>query len=276
MSKAITLGIAGLTVSAAMLAFGYLAGSQTGTVIAAPSTPEGSRPSSERVLARAEVEEIVRGYLLDNPEIIVEMQAVLEEREREQQQIAQTETISSQSETIFNASYDGIIGNPEGSVTIVEFFDYNCGFCKRAYEDMEAMVADDPDLRFVLKEFPILGPDSQKAHIVSMAFRALAPEKYGEFHSALLLGGGRATEASAIDAALALGVDETALRDEMKNPAITEAFGATYELATQLAITGTPSYVVGQEVIFGALGQAVLAEKVEIARAATSTESVEQ
>src|SRR5690606_13776413 len=169
---------------------------------------------------------------------------------------------------IFNADYDGVIGNPEGSVTVVEFFDYNCGFCKRAYEDMEAMVAANPDLRFVLKEFPILGPDSQKAHVVSMAFRTLAPEKYGEFHRALLMGGGRADEASAIRAALDLGVEEAALREEMKNPAITEAFGDTYDLATQLAITGTPSYVIGQEVVFGAQGQAVLEEKLELARSA--------
>lgn len=276
MSKAITMGIAGLAVSAAMLGFGYMAGSQSGTVIAAPAAPESARPSSEQVLARAEVEEIVRGYLLDNPEIMVEMQSILDERERDRQRIAQTEAISSQSDTIFNATYDGVVGNPEGSVTIVEFFDYNCGFCKRAYEDMEAMVAADPELRFVLKEFPILGPDSQKAHVVSMAFRALAPEKYGDFHRAVLLGGGRATEAVAIAAALELGVDEAALRDEMKNPAITQAFGATYELANNLAITGTPSYVVGEEVVFGALGQQVLAEKVEMARAAGASETVEQ
>jgi protein-disulfide isomerase len=138
-------------------------------------------------------------------------------------------------------------------------------------EDMEAMVAADPNLRFVLKEFPILGPDSQKAHVVSMAFRALAPGKYGEFHRALL-GGGRADEAKAIKAALALGVDEAALREEMKNPAIIEAFSQTYDLANSLNITGTPSYVVGQEVVFGALGQEVLTEKVEMARACAEGE----
>jgi protein-disulfide isomerase len=99
-----------------------------------------------------------------------------------------------------------------------------------------------------------------------MAFRALAPEKYGEFHDAVLMGEGRATEASAVAAAVALGVDEAALREEMKNPAIAEAFRETYELAQDLAITGTPSYVIGQEVVFGALGKAVLAEKVALAR----------
>ena len=149
---------------------------------------------------------------------------------------------------------------------IVEFYDYNCGYCKRAIEDMHALTKADPDLRFVLKEFPILGPDSQKAHVVSMAFRKMMPEKYGEFHDQLLGGQGRAGEASAIKIALALGADEKKLREEMKDPAIAEAFARTYELANKLAITGTPSYVVGNEVVFGALGQEVLAEKISAAK----------
>ena len=105
---------------------------------------------------------------------------------------------------------------------------------------MQALTEADPDLRFVLKEFPILGPDSQKASVVSMAFRMLMPEKYGEFHNQLLGGQGRASEAAAIKIALSLGADEATLREEMKNPAITEAFAKTYDLANKLAITGTP------------------------------------
>ena len=256
MSKAIALGIAGVALSFAMLATGYMAGSR--------HDPAGSAPT--QATARADVEAIVRSYLIDNPEILGEMQAVLEERQEEEQRLALLDTLENSSDALFNATYDGVVGNPEGSVTVVEFFDYNCGFCKRAYDDMAAMVAADDDLRFVLKEFPILGPDSHKAHMVSMAFRALAPEQYGEFHRKLLMGA-RATEDAAILAAVELGVSEAALREEMKNPAIVEAFGETYELASRLAITGTPSYVIGSEVVFGALGQAVLREKVELARA---------
>ena len=251
MGKALVLGIGGAAVAAGMLALGYAAGTRSDLTAV-------TSPAPEAALTRPQVEAIVRDYLVANPDTLSEMQVALEERERDLQQAAQEEAISSASDQIFNAAYDGVVGNPEGSVTVVEFFDYNCGYCKRAYEDMEAMVANDPDLRFVLKEFPILGPDSQKAHVVSMAFRALAPEKYGEFHRAVLMGGGRANEAAAIRAATDLGVDETALREEMKNPAITQAFTETYELATRLSISGTPSYVVGNEVVFGALGQAVL------------------
>jgi protein-disulfide isomerase len=264
MSKAIALGIAGVSVSFAMLAFGFVAGSRPDLISAVPPA-QASTPSAQWT-GRGDVEAIVRDYLLANPEILMEMQASLEVRQREQDRIAQVDTISAASDEIFNASYDGIVGNPNGSVTVVEFFDYNCGFCKRAMEDMEAMVAADPDLRFVLKEFPILGPDSQKAHVVSMALRNLAPEKYGDFHRALL-SGGRATEEAAISAAVALGIEEGALRAEMRNPEIQTSFEKTYDLANRLAVTGTPSYVVGTEVVFGALGQDVLTEKVELARA---------
>lgn len=256
MNKGIALGIAGATVSVAMLAAGYLAG----------SSPISAASGTSQATPRGQVEMIVRDYLVANPEILSEMQAVLAEREHEEQRLALLETIATSSDAIFNAAYDGVVGNPQGTTTIVEFFDYNCGFCKRAHEDMTRLVAADPDLRFVLKEFPILGPDSQKAHIVSMALRALAPEKYAEFHDTLLMGA-RATEATAIAVATGLGVDEAALREEMKNPAIANAFGETYELASRLAITGTPSYVVGEEVVFGALGEAVLKEKLALARA---------
>ena len=153
---------------------------------------------------------------------------------------------------------------PNGKVTIVEFYDYNCGYCKRAIEDMQALTAADPDLRFVLKEFPILGPDSQKASVVSMAFHKMMPEKYGEFHNQLLGGQGRAGEASAIKIAVSLGADEAKLREAMKDPKITDIFAKTYDLANKLAITGTPSYVVGNEVVFGAQGREVLTEKIAV------------
>ncbi len=136
---------------------------------------------------------------------------------------------------------------------------------------MLALTESDPDLRFVLKEFPILGPDSQKAHVVSQAFLKLMPEKYGEFHNELLGSKSRATEAAAIKIAVSLGADEAKLREEMKNPAISDTFARTYDLANKLAITGTPSYVVGDEVVFGALGKDVLTEKIAAAKAACAS-----
>ncbi len=261
MKNAIAVGTIGIGLSFAMLAFGYSAGN---------SLPSGERPSASNVsvagLERDQIEAIVRDYLLTNPEIMLDVQVALQEKQDADRQLAQSQTIATSSDLIFNADYDGVIGNPAGDTTIVEFFDYNCGYCRRALDDMQELVADDANLRFVVKEFPILGPDSKAAHLVSMAFRTLAPEKYGEFHQALLGYPGRANEASAIKVAESFGVEEAALREEMKNPAIEAAFNETYELAGALDITGTPSYVVGEEVVFGAQGRAVLADKIATAR----------
>jgi protein-disulfide isomerase len=258
------LGASGVALAFGMLASGFLAG-QPQSAYAEDKPQATAAPAG--ALGRQEVEAIVRDYLLKNPEILLEVQQALETKQQEEQRLAQLGIIKQSKDEIFSSPHDGVVGNPEGKITIVEFYDYNCGFCKRAIEDMHALIAQDPDLRFVLKEFPILGPDSQKAHVVSQAFLKLMPEKYGEFHDKLLASQGRADEDSAVKLAVSLGADEAKLRETMQDPAIGEAFAGTYELANKLAITGTPSYVVGNEVVFGALGKDVLAEKVAAAKA---------
>lgn len=266
MTRAILLGATGIAVALGMLAFGYTAGQPRGAVAEdTPAPPAISATSG--TLDRNEVALIVRDYLLTNPEILLEAQQALEIKQQEQQRISQVGIINDAKEEIFNSSDDGVVGNPNGKVTIVEFYDYNCGYCKRAMADMHALVEAEPELRFVLKEFPILGPDSQKAHTVSQAFLKLMPEKYAEFHAQLLGNQARAGEESAVKLAVSLGADEARLRETMKDPSITEAFAKTYDLANKLAITGTPSYVVGNEVVFGALGKDVLAEKITAAKA---------
>ena len=267
MNKAILLGATGLAVAAGMLAFGFAAGKpQSATSNPTPQQLALAAPSAG--VDRGEIEIIIRDYLVRNPDLLIDMQQALEAKQREEQRVAALEVIRTAGDDIFNAAYDGVVGNPDGKTTIVEFYDYNCGFCKRAQQDMLALTAADPELRFVLKEFPILGPESTKAHVVSMAFRSLMPERFADFHNQLLGAPGRVNEDTAVRIAVSLGADEAKLREEMKNPAIGAAFEKTYELANSLAITGTPSYVVGDEVVFGALGQEVLAQKIADARGA--------
>lgn len=267
MNKAILLGTTGAVAALAMLAVGFVAGSPQAAKADTAQVLQAAAPSDSKI-DRTEVEGIIRDYLLKNPEVLLEVQEALEAKQKEEQRIAALGVIKNAKDEIFNSAFDGIVGNPSGKVTIVEFYDYNCGFCKRAIDDMQALTKADPDLRFVLKEFPILSPDSQKASVVSMAFHLMMPEKYGEFHTALLGGQGRANESIAIKIAVSLGADEAKLREKMKDPRINEALSRTYDLATKLSITGTPSYVVGNEVVFGALGKDVLAEKIEAAKAA--------
>lgn len=270
MNKSVVIGALGGAVSVGMLALGFFSG-RLSTPAPAPEAVVEAPAADAPGLDRPTVETIVREYLLANPELIEEVQVALEDKKQAEQKLAQNAVIKDASADIFNSAEDGLIGNPDGDVTLVEFFDYNCGYCKRALSDMQAMVAADPKLRFVLKEFPILGPESQKASQVSMAFKALMPGKYADFHLKLMAYEGRAGEESAIKMAVELGADEAALRKEMESPAIAAIFAKTYELANRLSITGTPSYVVGDEIIPGALGQDVLGQKVVNVRNCKST-----
>ena len=227
-------------------------------------------PASAESVNKAEVEVIIREYLLANPEILVEVQDALTAKREKQDKITRDKAISDLGAEIFSAASDAIIGNPDGDVTIVEFYDYNCGYCKRALSDMNAMVKADPKLRFVLKEYPILGEDSLKAHVVAQAFKKLMPEKYAEFHRTLL-SGERATEETAMATALGLGASEEAMRKGMGDPAIAALFDQNHQLATKLNITGTPSYVIKDDVVFGAMGADVLSGKIANVRKCQST-----
>ncbi len=161
MKKAILLGAAAAIVACAMVAFGFLAGTRTAVTTddrAAVAVSE----SPNATLDQKAVELIVRDYLLTNPELLVEVQVALDAKQKEEQRIANLGVIRDAKADIFNSPFDGVVGNPAGKVTIVEFYDYNCGYCKRAIEDMRALTSADSDLRFVLKEFPILGPEFAK------------------------------------------------------------------------------------------------------------------
>lgn len=236
-------------------------------IIAVSPLPASALDDTEK----EELGEFIREYLIQNPEVLFEVQAAYEAKQQDIQLEKSRKVISQAQDAIFNSSNDVILGNPVGDVTIVEFFDYNCGYCKRAMKDMEEIIAKDPNVRFVLKEFPILGDDSVAAHRVSMALTQVAPEKYEEFHFELLGGQERATEASAIAVATSLGVDEDALRAAMDEDSITESFRQAYQLADGLGISGTPSYIVGEEAVFGAVGVPTLMDKVDNMRSCDST-----
>ena len=212
-----------------------------------------------------EIGKIVREYLLAHPEVLVEVQQALEKKQADERMARARVAVKENAEAIFNDASDIALGNPQGKMTIVEFFDYNCGYCKRAVSDMDAIIKANPDVRFVLKEFPILGQDSVDAHKVSHAVKLVAPEKYGEFHRALMTGE-HADEARAIEVAKTLGITEDALRAKMAEAPHDDSVRDAYQLATKLGITGTPSYVLGEEAVFGAVGESELSQKIASVR----------
>jgi protein-disulfide isomerase len=211
---------------------------------------------------KAEVETIIREYLLKNPELMLDVQKALEAKQAEARAANQAKTLAAMKDRIYSSANQIEIGAKDAPITIVEFFDYNCGFCQRALADMTKFADQDKDVRFILKQFPVLGEASLEAHKVSLAFNRLMPEKAGQFHTELLGSQGRKDGAVAMALALKLGADEKALKAEMEKPEIMDAVREVYELADGLGITGTPSYVIGDEVVFGAVGYDQLSTRV--------------
>jgi len=220
---------------------------------------------------KKELGEFIKQYLIENPEIMLEVQDALQKKQQMAQQVKATMAIENNTDRIFDSKNDVTLGNPKGDVTVVEFFDYNCSYCRHALPDMQALLKKDKNVRFVLKEFPILGPDSVAAHRVADAFRRVAPEKYSDFHVALLSSDGRASEDTAIQVASSLGVSEDNIRAEMKKSPNDDIVQATYQLAANLGISGTPSYVIGNEMVPGAVGIDDLEAKVKNMRACGKT-----
>lgn len=212
-------------------------------------------------LDRSDVEKIVREYLLENPEIIAEALNELQRREQEAEEAARLQALNDSADILFNSTRQVVLGNPEGSVTLVEFFDYNCGYCKRAYGDMVRLIEENPDLKVVLKEFPVLGQGSVEAARVAVAVNSVAPEKYGDFHEALLLSRGQANMSSAMAAATGAGIPEEELQAALATDEAGQTIEEVYTLANRLGLTGTPSYVIGNEVVMGAVGYDQLTSK---------------
>ena len=211
---------------------------------------------------KKELGEFIKQYLIENPEIMLDVQDALQKKQQMAQQVKATMAIENNTDRIFDSNDDVTLGNPKGDVTVVEFFDYNCTYCRHALPDMQALLKKDKNVRFVLKEFPILGPESVAAHRVSNAVKLLAPAKYPEFQRTLLGGRGRANEDSAMEVATSLGLKEADIRKSMAENPNDEQVQETYKLATSLGITGTPSYIVGDEAVFGAVGADPLKEKI--------------
>lgn len=177
--------------------------------------------------------------------------------------------IAQNANSIFKSEYDFVVGNPDGDITLVEYFDYNCGFCKRALEDLERLLAEDPDLRVVLKEFPVLGPGSIEAAKISAA--ATDEENFFEFHTQLLRNPGNVDGAAALAAAATAGMDASAIATEAEARDVVNNIGETLQVARQIGINGTPSYIIGGKLIVGAVGYDELKQHIADERARQST-----
>jgi protein-disulfide isomerase len=220
---------------------------------------------------RGDIERIVHDYLVAHPEVLQEAMTELEKRQTAAEAEKHKAAVKAHAKALFSSPDQVTLGNPNGNVTFVEFFDYNCGYCKRAMSDMLTLLKNDPKLKVVLKEFPVLGPGSVEAARVAVAVRMQAPQKYLEFHTKLLGGRGHADNARALAVAKEVGLDMTRLEKDMKSPEVQNTLQHDFKLAEALGLNGTPSYVIGDNVIVGAIGLKGLQEKINTARCGKET-----
>jgi protein-disulfide isomerase len=199
---------------------------------------------------RAKIESVVRDYLLANPDIMLEVQNALELKMETQRTAQMAGALKAQAQNLYRATTSPSIGASEADVTVVEFFDYNCGFCRRAMPDIIKLTSGDPKVKFVFKEFPIFGKDSEAAARVAIA--AGQQGKYWEVHKGLFEHEGKLNEETALSVAQSVGLDMTKLKEDMISPATDKELADTQKLAESLGIQGTPHFFVGEQVIPGA------------------------
>jgi protein-disulfide isomerase len=205
---------------------------------------------AERAQFRAEV----RAYLMENPEVIMEAVGQLQQREAEAQAQADFTLVSENKAAIFDDGYSYVGGNPDGDITIVEFMDYRCGYCKKAFSEVEKLVNGDGNIRFIVKELPILGEQSMVASRFAIATKIVAgDEGYKSVHDALMSFNGDITPTSLKRLAESFDLDGDAIIEKMDSAEVTAEIEATRDLAQTLAISGTPTFVMNDELLRGYL-----------------------
>ena len=217
---------------------------------------------------RSDIETIIKSYLVTHPEVLEEAMTELQKRQTAAEAAKHEASIAENAEAIFNSPRGVTLGNKDGDVTFVEFFDYNCGYCKRAMADMLDLLQHDSRLKVVLKEFPVLSEGSVEAAKVAVAVRMQDPsgKKYLDFHQKLLGGRGQADKARAMAAAKDAGLDTARIEKDLASPEIKATIEENMKLAEEMGLNGTPSYVIGKQIVVGAVGLEGLKEKIGIAR----------
>jgi protein-disulfide isomerase len=222
---------------------------------------------------RSDIEAIVKNYLISHPEVLEEAMNELSKRQAADEAAKHEASVAKNADEIFNSPRGVVLGNKDGDVTFVEFFDYNCGYCKRAMADMLDLLKNDPKLKVVLKEFPVLSEGSVEAAKVAVAVRMQDPtgKKYLDFHQKLLGGRGPADKARALAAAKDAGLDVARIEKDLASPEVKSTIEENFKLAEDMGLNGTPSYVIGKQIVVGAVGLDGLKEKIGMARCGKAT-----
>lgn len=244
---------------AALLAFGMLAG--------APAAQAQEKPPFDAAESEA-IEAVVKQYLLDHPEVLVEALHLYEQRQQAAEAERRKAALVAEAEALTEDPAAPVIGNPEGDVTLVEFFDYRCPYCKQMTETLAQLIEEDPNLRLVMKEYPILSQESLNAARAALA--AQRQGKYEAFHFALMEGGGGFTDDEIMAVAESVGLDVAQLQADMQDAEIEAALRRNHSLAERVGVSGTPAFIVGDTLLPGATSLEQLRALIAAARAKAS------
>jgi len=237
------------------------------TLVAAALLPSVASAEDFTASQKAAIGDVVKAYLMDHPEVIADALQALDARNKASEEQGRTDAIQANREAIFSSPYQATLGDPNAKIALVEFFDYNCGFCKKALSDTRAILDKEKDVKIILKEFPILSEGSVEAAKVAAAVNILDPKAYEAFHFDLLSTRGQADGDRALASAVKAGLDEAKVKEMAAKPEVAAAINQSYDLAHKLAINGTPAYIIGDELVFGAVGFSELNRKIEAMRA---------
>lgn len=242
-----------------------------GEMQATEKAAEEPARQSVAVLDPATLNPMIEDFLMGDPAILDRMSAKLSDARLVAKRSAQRELIEANHVAIFNDPADVVIGNPEGDVTLVEMFDYNCGYCRSSLPDIATLLAEDPNLRVILKEFPILSEGSIEAARVAVLVNGDKSVNYWDFHQQLFSSRGQVTGDTALDVAEQMGMSRARLMIDMTGKGPGEALNKVYSLAQALDVSGTPTFIIGDELIPGAVGIEKLRDRIANMRACGST-----
>jgi protein-disulfide isomerase len=230
-------------------------------ITAALTEREATRQQSHAPIDPETLNPMIEDYLLSNPRILQQVSMALEQEIRLAEAEQARAAITANRAAIFEDADQIVIGNPDGDVTLVEMFDYNCGYCRQALPDLATLLAEDPNLKVILKEFPILSEESVDAARVAILV-SQSDADYWQFHQKLFTARGRVDGPAALAAAGEVGLNPVSLQLEMKTPAVSAILDKSYQLADALSVSGTPTYIIGDEIIPGAVGLDQLRQRI--------------
>lgn len=264
------LTAAAVTIALPALAEDPAAGAFTDAPVLVPETPaaDGAQSSPFTDAERAAIHAEVRSYLLANPDVLMEMLQILEQKKQAAAAVTDQQLVAENHAAIFDDGFSWVGGNPDGRLTIVEFLDYQCGYCRKALPEVAELLSSDGDIRLVVKELPILGPGSELAARAAVAtLIAKGPDAYATLHDGLMRTKGKIDDALLDRTLVEAGLDPDAIRVAMKDPEVDRRLSETRSLAEKLSIGGTPTFVFGDQMVRGYVPLDAMKELVGEARA---------